>query len=379
MVGAEFAISDDGRMSGNELGDASPEVLAEPLGQTPQVPSIRAIVMALSGMVSALLIAVLVVLPAPFMIESAGPTFDVFDGKVKGTTLITVDGATIYPSSGELRLTTVAVSHTSETRFSLGPVVRAWLDPAASTYPDVPADPDYDAAVKQEWTSSQENATVAALGELGTPVPAKIRIADFAPGSNAEGKLMVDDIIESVDGKQILTLPDLHRAIGVHSPGDPVTVVALRAGEDITATFATIGGVSGKTLMGVSIDPTFDMPYTVNVAIDHVGGPSAGMIFSLAIVDLLTPEDELQGAKVAGTGTISPSGDVGPIGGIPLKMIGARRAGADWFLAPESNCPDVVGHVPAGLRVVSVADLSDAYDAIVAIGSHRADELPTCS
>lgn len=361
------------------MGDAPPEALAQPLVQRPDTPSIRSIAMALSGTVSALLVAVLVVLPAPFMIESAGPTFDVFDGKVAGTTLITVDGATTYASSGQLRLTTVAVSRTSGTLFSLGPVVRAWLDPASATYPDVPIEANYDAAVQQEWTSSQENATVAALGELGTAVPAKIRIADFAPGSDAEGKLMVDDVIVSVDGKQILTLPDVSTAIGALSPGDPVTVVVSRAGKDVTATFATISGQNGKTLMGVSIDPTFDMPYTVNVAIDHVGGPSAGLIFTLAIVDLLTPQDELQGAKVAGTGTISPTGDVGPIGGIPLKMIGARRAGAEWFLAPESNCSEVVGHVPAGLRVVSVVNLSDAYDAIVAIGSHTADNLPTCS
>ena len=361
------------------MGDASPELLAQPLGQPPRAPSIRSVVMALSGMVSALLIAVLVVLPAPFMIESAGPTYDVFDGKVAGTTLITVDGATTYPASGQLRLTTVAVSRTSGTLFSLGPVVRAWLDPASATYPDVPIEANYDAAVQQEWTSSQENATVAALGELGTAVPAKIRIADFSPGSNAEGKLMVDDIIVSVNGKQIQTLPDLSAAIGALAPGDPVTVVVSRGGKDVTATFATISGPNGKTLMGVAIDPTFDMPYAVNVAIDHVGGPSAGLIFTLAIVDLLTPEDELQGARVAGTGTISPNGDVGPIGGIPLKMIGARRAGADWFLAPESNCSEVVGHVPAGLRVVSVANLSEAYDAIVAIGSHTADKLPTCS
>jgi PDZ domain-containing protein len=94
------------------VGDASPEMQAQPLGQPPRTPSVRSIVMALSGMASALLIAVLVVLPAPFTIESAGPTFDVFDGKVEGATLITVDGATTYPSSGQLRLTTVAVRDT---------------------------------------------------------------------------------------------------------------------------------------------------------------------------------------------------------------------------------------------------------------------------
>ena len=366
-------------MRGNDVGTAAPDGLAQPLGQPPRAPSTRSIVMALSGMASALLIAGLVVLPAPFMIETAGPTFDTFDGKVEGTTLVTVEGAKTYPASGSLRLTTVAVSQTTDTPFSLGPVVRAWLDPSASTYPDVLTGANHDAAIQQEWISSQEDASVAALGQLGTPVPAKIRVADFSPGSRADGKLMVDDIIESVDGKPIKTLPALSAVIGAHSPGDLVSVVVSRSGKDVTASFPTIRSQSGKTLMGVAIDPTFDMPYTVNVAIDHVGGPSAGLIFALAIVDLLTPRDELHGAKVAGTGTIAPDGEVGPIGGIALKMIGARRAGADWFLAPESNCSEVVGHVPAGLRVVSVANLSDAYDAIVAIGGHKAGGLPTCS
>ena len=361
------------------MGSAPPEGLIEPLGEPPRSPTVRSIVLALSGMVSALLVAVLVVLPAPFMIEGAGPTFDAFGGKVAGTTLVTVDGAKTYPASGQLRLTTVAVSRTGDTPFSFGPVVRAWLDPASSTFPDSQVEANHDAVVQQEWISSQEMASVAALGQLGTDVPAKIRIADFSPGSRAEGKLMIDDIIVSVDGKPIRTLPDLSGAIGAHSVGDPVTVVVSRAGKDVSATFPTVKGQNGKTLMGVAIDPTFDMPYTVNVAIDHVGGPSAGLIFSLAIVDLLTPQDELHGAKVAGTGTIAPDGEVGPIGGIALKMIGARRAGADWFLAPASNCSEVVGHVPAGLRVVSVANLSDAYDAIVAIGGHKAGGLPTCS
>jgi PDZ domain-containing protein len=330
-------------------------------------------------MVAALLAAVLVVLPVPFTIERAGPTYDVFGGKVAGTTLITVDGAKTYPPSGQLRLTTVEISRTSKSTFSLGPVVRAWLDPGSATYPDIPTPANYDQAVQQEWVSSQEMATVAALGQLGIPVPASIRIADFSPGSNAVGKLEVDDVIVSVNGAQITTLQSLSSAVGALTPGDPVTLVVDRGGKKVAATFATIKGANGRTLIGVAIDPTFTMPYTVNVAIDHVGGPSAGLIFTLAIVDLLTPEDELHGAKVAGTGTISPSGEVGPIGGIALKMIGARNAGADWFLSPQSDCSEVVGHIPTGLRVVSVTSLSDAYNAIVAIGNHAADNLPTCS
>ncbi len=349
------------------------------LGAPPAPPTRRSIVMSVSGMLAAILLAVLVVVPVPYVIERAGPTYDVFDGDAAGSTLVTIEGATTYAPSGQLRLTTVAVARSSSTPFSLGPVVRAWLDPESAVYPDIPQSQDDSEAVQQEWLTSQEMATVAALGELGIAIPATIRVAEFSEGSLAKDRLMVDDVIVSANGEEVLTLSDLSSALATLTPGDEVTIVVMRAGDQVSVTFPTIGDEDGMARMGVWIDPTFAMPYTVDVAIDHVGGPSAGLIFTLAIVDLLTPQDELAGAKVAGTGTISLSGDVGPIGGIALKMIGARNSQVDWFLAPASNCPEVVGHIPDGLRVVSVANLSDAYDAIVAIGSGATDGLATCS
>ncbi len=103
------------------------------------------------------------------------------------------------------------------------------------------------------------------------------------------------------------------------------------------------------------------------------------MMFALAIIDRLTPDDELDGAVVAGTGTIDVDGTVGQISGIEQKMHGAVRDGATWFLAPESNCGDVVGNVPDGLRVVKVSTLAQARAAITAIGAGTAQDLPTCS
>jgi PDZ domain-containing protein len=353
--------------------------IAQASGAPSHPPNKHAIVVSVSGMIAAILLAVLVVVPAPYVIESSGPTFDVFDGDDIGTTLVTIEGATTYPPSGELRLTTIAKTRASDTPASLGSVVRAWLDPDVTVYPDFPQSQAYTEDVAQEWLTSQEMATVAALGELGIAVPASIRIAEFSEMSQATDALRVDDVIVSANGEEIVTLPDLSAVLAALTPGDSVTLVVNRAGEPVSATFPTIRGEDGGALMGVWIDPTFEMPYKVVVDDIGVGGPSAGLIFTLAIIDLLTPEDELAGANVAGTGTISPSGDVGPIGGIALKMIGARNSHADWFLAPEGNCAEVVGHVPDGLRVVSVANLSDAYDAIVAIGNGTADDLATCS
>jgi len=127
------------------------------------------------------------------------------------------------------------------------------------------------------------------------------------------------------------------------------------------------------------VDPQFDPPIDVSVGIDKVGGPSAGMMFALAIMDQLTPANELNGARVAGTGVIDVDGQVYPIGGITHKMFGARSAGADYFLAPVENCNEVVGHIPGGLDVYAVDTLDDAYAAIVAIGNNDTSALPRCS
>ncbi|WP_421789234.1 PDZ domain-containing protein [Gardnerella sp. DNF01205] len=118
----------------------------------------------------------------------------------------------------------------------------------------------------------------------------------------------------------------------------------------------------------------------VRLHIEDIGGPSAGMMYTLGIIDKLTPEQETGGKTIAGTGTIEKSQKIGEIGGIRLKMIAAKRDGATWFLAPYDNCNEVVGHVPQGLRVVSVKTLDDAYRALKAIGSgHGANKLPSCN
>lgn len=117
----------------------------------------------------------------------------------------------------------------------------------------------------------------------------------------------------------------------------------------------------------------------VRLRIEDIGGPSAGMMYTLGILDKLTPEKETGGKTISGTGTIEKSHKIGAIGGIKLKMIAAKRDGATWFLAPYDNCDEVVGNVPEGLSVVSVKTIDDAYKALKAIGSGKGtNKLPTC-
>ena len=137
---------------------------------------------------------------------------------------------------------------------------------------------------------------------------------------------------------------------------------------------ATTAALAYARTLGVDVDGV-----TVSMHVDDIGGPSAGMMYALGLIDKLTPESETGGLSIAGTGTMDDDGNVGAIGGIRLKMIGAKRDGATWFLAPESNCDEVVGHVPDGLRDVRVATLDDAYRALVAIGRGEGDDLPHCA
>lgn len=138
-------------------------------------------------------------------------------------------------------------------------------------------------------------------------------------------------------------------------------------------TAATAAALAYAKKLGLDTDGV-----KVTMHVDDIGGPSAGMMYALGLIDKLTPENETGGKTIAGTGTMSKDGKVGAIGGIRLKMLGAKRDGATWFLAPESNCDEVVGHVPQGLRDVKVSTLDDAYRALVAIGKGEGDDLPHC-
>ena len=120
--------------------------------------------------------------------------------------------------------------------------------------------------------------------------------------------------------------------------------------------------------------------HRVKFDVADVGGPSGGMMFALGIYDKLTPGQLTGGHDIAGTGTIDGAGVVGPIGGIQQKMFGAKNAGAKFFLAPAENCSEVVGHIPAGLRVFKVTNFKDALTAVEEIGAgDDLSALPTCT
>jgi PDZ domain-containing protein len=142
---------------------------------------------------------------------------------------------------------------------------------------------------------------------------------------------------------------------------------------------ATPVDLEGAVVLGINVQSDYEFPFDVEIQLDKVGGPSAGMMFALGIIDKLTPGSIQGGEDVAGTGTINQAGTVGPIGGIRQKLFGAERAGAEWFLAPADNCAEVAGHVPDGLTVVAVETLDDALTALETIRTGTdTDTLPGC-
>jgi len=359
------------------------EPAAEPL--PPASP--RLLTLSVATGVSAVLLAVLSALPLPYVVDAPGPTRDTLGGDAQGP-FITIDGASSYPTTGKLLLTTVSVFGGPGHPLDLGTVVKGWLSgsssvlPVEAVYPPDESQKQAEQQSQADMVSSQENATVAALEELGYTVPTKLTVAGTADGTGARGVVQVGDVLVGLNSATLGSFSDLSRAVDAIPPGSPLTLHVLRAGTPMDLPVKTTDDGHGRSLIGVLVDPTFTLPVDVKIRISDIGGPSAGTMFALGIIDKLTAEDEAKGAVIAGTGTMDLSGRVGPIGGIEQKMAGAVNDGATWFLAPAENCGDVVGHIPSGLHVARVATLHEARLAVQAIGADpaaAARTLPTCT
>jgi PDZ domain-containing protein len=210
-----------------------------------------------------------------------------------------------------------------------------------------------------QMAGSQEQATAAALTALHIRYQTTVTVTGTQPGLPAAGVLKNGDVILSVDGTAVTGATQLTTLITAHPAGTVLHLVIQRGGAQVPVQVATKES-GGRPLLGIEVLEGYKFPFSVKITIGSIGGPSAGMMFALGIIDKLTPMNLTGGKFIAGTGEITASGQVGPIGGIQQKMAGARAAGATVFLTPAANCPDTAGAVPAGLQVVKVSTLSQA-------------------
>jgi PDZ domain-containing protein len=351
---------------------------------TPTAIESRTVVMLVAGFSAVLIATLAALLPVKYAVLHPGPVLNTL-GEVKGKKLIAISGHTTYPTSGQLDLTTVSVVGGPDRPISLLQVVTGWLDKTAAVVPQEEVfapgqtQKQSDEENQAEMVSSQESATAAALSTLGIKVPTKLAVAGVAPTAPASGVLLADDVISSVNGTPIIDLQKLRTVLEATTAGDEVTMVVRRKGADKTLKVKTLASPDdGRTVLGVYIDPTFSFPFSVKIQIEDIGGPSAGTMFALGIIDTLTEGDLTGGKKIAGTGTIDADGLVGPIGGIRQKLVGARDAGAKYFLAPADNCDEVVKHIPDGLTVVKIDTLGHAEDAVKAIAAGNVSGLAGC-
>ena len=332
----------------------------------------------------ALMIGSIAAMPAPYVIERPGPVFNIL-GDQPDSSLLSISGAETFPADGNLNLMTVSMVGSPRQTPTWLELISAWLDPAQTIVPLEEAFPNGQTAQQNEVESqkmmavSQQDAIAAALTGLGIDFSREIYVELVSKSTPASGKLVAGDIVESVNGQSASSIDELRNLIQ-QSNGAELTVRVLRDGKQTDFKMTPFKDDDGAYRMGVLTSYVYDFPIDVKIKLDDVGGPSGGLMFALAITELLGEDSLNHGLNISGTGTITPEGTVGPIGGIQQKMYAAIRDGSNYFLAPADNCPDVIGNIPAGLNVFKVSTLAEAKQILSKLGSGVDPKtLPTCS
>ncbi|MBJ6634671.1 PDZ domain-containing protein [Streptomyces coelicolor] len=340
-----------------------------------------------------------VFIPVPYAEMSPGPTVNTL-GEHDGEPVLQIAGRKTYPTDGHLNMTTVRVT-SADYRMNLVEAVYGWLAhdtkvvPHDTLYPDGKTEEESTQENAEEFSQSQESAKVAALKELDVPVKSWVIVSTVVKDAPAEGKLHAGDVIKAVDGEPVKEPSDVADLVTEHRPGEDVVFTIVPAKEQAAAekekrtavktekvtvtTRASDDAGEKRAVVGISAGTDHTFPFTVDIKLADVGGPSAGLMFALGIYDKLTPGSITGGSFVAGTGTIDDEGKVGPIGGIEMKTVGARDKGAEYFLTPADNCAAAAKDTPDGLTLVKVGTIDDALDALKDIRAGDTADLPTCT
>jgi Lon-like protease len=338
----------------------------------------RRILTLLVALVPILVFGVLVsVVTVPYVSLGPGPTFDTL-GEFDGKQVVDIEGTDVYPTSGHLNMTTVS----QRSDLTLGQAMTLWLSgreqlvPSDLVYPPDKTREEVEKANTTDFRQSEDSAEYAALLYLKYPMAVTVENVND-PGPSA-GKLHDGDAIEGVNGKPVATLEQFQALLKDTRPGDTVVLDYRR--KDGPPGVATIKlgkhPERDQGYFGIGVLDAPWAPFSVDFNLANIGGPSAGMMFSLAVVDKLTTGDLNNGQFVAGTGTITGDGKVGSIGGIVHKMMAAHEAGASIFLVPADNCEEAKTAPQDGMELVKVDTLAHAVDALKTLSA--GGERPHC-
>jgi PDZ domain-containing protein len=305
------------------------------------------------------------VVTVPYVSLGPGPTFNTL-GEVDGKQVVAIEGIPTHPTSGHLNMTTVS----QRDGLTLGQALTLWasgreqLIPRDLVFPPDKSRDDVEKSQNEDFRQSEFSAEYAALAYLKYPKAVRVeKVTDPGP---SVGKLQVGDAIDAVNGIKVATIEEFTGLLKKTKPGDDITIDFRRKNAPAGSSHITLGknGDREYGYLGIAVLDAPWAPFTIDFNLANIGGPSAGLMFSLAVIDKLTTGD-LNGSKfIAGTGTISSDGKVGPIGGITHKMMAAQEAGATVFLVPADNCVEARTAPDDHMELVKVDTLTEAVDSL---------------
>lgn len=301
-------------------------------------------------------------IPLPLIAYSPGPVADAVDA-------VTVDGTRTYESEGALVMLTVAGQEINAYEALL-----AAVDPAVDVLarnvvrrPDE-SDEEYRRRSLQLMDQSTATAIAVALDHLDVQQDPQVFITGYAADTPAGQVLEIGDRIVSLDGVPVDDTGQLAGILADAAPGDSVTIEVEREGEtrSFQVELVPAPGEAQRPIIGIYVR---DLPFWIDVDPGIVGGPSAGMMYTLAIIEALTPGSLSDGAVVAGTGTVDPDGTVGRIGGVRQKVVAAEAAGADYMILPQGNYEDALTAPVEEMELVPVSTVDQALQFLRSLGS----------
>ncbi|MFT4044521.1 MAG: PDZ domain-containing protein [Gordonia sp. (in: high G+C Gram-positive bacteria)] len=327
--------------------------------------------------VTALLLLVLIVVgnsvQVPYVALGPGPTINTL-GSLDGKPVVAIEGATTDATTGHLNLTTVSVND----RLSLFDSLWFWLsrrytvEPRELVFPPDQTSEQVQQQNQQEMSGSESTATAAALRYLKRPT--KLVVESVSASGPSAKVLRPGDQVVRVAGVTVTTTEQMQSAVRTRKPGQPIAIDIVRGGAAQTVTVVAAARPDDKSVAYVGVTPEVrnaDPALRISYNVGDIGGPSAGLMLSLAVVDRLSPGELTRGKFIAGTGTISDDGEVGPIGGITHKMRAARDAGATVFLVPAANCSEALSDTPDGLQLAKVTTINSAISVLDAVSEGK--------